>query len=618
MKRLHSVSMVTLALALGACSGADPTDGASENLGQVGEELVDAAAVFGFESPTYWSVSAGTKSSTSDHSQGTAALAVRNFSYTDVTSVPLGPLSGVTSTLQLDVKPPAAPAWGQIQIFVTVPSQNVYNEPSNAVSVAGLTPSAYSTLQFTLTAKAVTALQSNASDKTIKIGVNAPQSSADFKLDNLRFKSASTNSLIEMRVSDVDDYLVVTVDGVRRKVVYINDPSEGVRTDVSSWFGAGTNTVRVQNANTGGPASFHFELWVDGAQVLDETGPTGLTTEGIAVDRSYLIYTPNRPAFQSITATSSTPGKVYLEDTYMGVSTPATLSLPQGSYKFGLGVSTDTPPNYTGSFYEQAVTVGNASQNVNLTSTAPLGLQKTNTIAIVPVRHTYNYTPAAGHEDPTNDGVLQDGDITLLQGQAAVTRDQWFKPFSYGLATWQVTTLPTVTTTPLREKTPDGFAMDDFIDEAGLASLRSQYDRIVIFFSQYKTDGSYVTDHYGSVFALGRQLVGYQAEYARFRTASQPSPWFLHECLHNHEAYNDQVLHEYNGVGGLHGAEQHGYYSENDTGETDYVKFYRLWMRSQVAELDDMRPDVKWPSIPTTSDLYVGVYKTLRVYTGKP
>ena len=64
MKRVHSVSILVLALAAGACSGADQYDAAAETLGTVDQELVDAAAVFGFESPSYWSVSAGTKSST--------------------------------------------------------------------------------------------------------------------------------------------------------------------------------------------------------------------------------------------------------------------------------------------------------------------------------------------------------------------------------------------------------------------------------------------------------------------------------------------------------------------------------------------------------------------------
>src|SRR4051812_43418174 len=590
MKHLNSVSIVVLSLCFGAC--AVDSDGSPENLAGVTQALNDPAAVLGFESPSYWTVSAGTKSSTSDKSQGAAALAVRNFTYADITSVPLAALSGVTSTLKLDVKPPAIPAWGQVQIFVTVPSANLYNASSNAVTITGLPASAYSTLSFTLPPNAVAALQSNATDKTIKLAVTAPQSSSDYKFDNLRFQGTSVSSVVEMRVSDVDDWLVITVDGVRRKVVPLDRTTEGPKQDVSAWFGAGSNSVRVQNINTGGPTSYHLEFWVDGQQVLNETAPAGVTTEGIAVDRTFSINTPNRPAFQNVNVTSSTSGKLYVDDVYQGVSTPVTLSLPQGGYKFGLGVSSDTPPNYTGSFYEKAVTVAGASQSVNMTSSAPLGLQKTNTVALVPVKNTYNYTPAAGRDDAANNGVLQDSDIPLLQGQFAVTRDQWFKPFSYGLATWQLTTLPMVTATPLREATPDGFKVDEFLDEAGLSSLRSQYDRIIVYFSQFRADGSYVDDHYGSVFAPGRQLVGYQSEYARFRTASQPSPWLLHEFLHNHENYNESVLHQWNGIGGLHGAEQHGYYSENDSGETDYVKFYRLWMRGQVAELDGMRPDL--------------------------
>jgi hypothetical protein len=70
-------------------------------------------------------------------------------------------------------------------------------------------------------------------------------------------------------------------------------------------------------------------------------------------------------------------------------------------------------------------------------------------------------------------------------------------------------------------------------------------------------------------------------------------------------------------VNGLHGANQHGYYTEGSSGETDFLRFYRAYMRGQVAELDGMRPDINWPSVPTTADLYVGVFDTWPVFTGK-
>jgi hypothetical protein len=617
MKRLESKLMTMCALILSACSAApDIGEATAESVDQA---LTDPALVLGFENTSYWTASSGSKSSTTDRTQGAAALAVSNFTYTKLISVPLSNLTGVNSTLRLDVKPPSSLPWGQIQVFVNIPSKGINNVGSNVVSLAGLSASAYSTLSFTLPANVVSALSAGGySDANFEIAFSTPQTSAAFKVDNLRFQgSTSTNSLIELRISNVDDYVYVTVDGVRRKISYIGDPTQGVKEDVSSWFGAGNNPVRIQNVNTGGPTSYTLELWVDGQLVINDSAPAGITAEGIVVDKTITVNTPNRPAFQTVTVNSSPGGKLYLNDTYTGKTTPTTLTLPQGPYKLGLGVSTDTPPNYTGSFYEQSIALGAAAQTVNLTSTAPLGLKKTDTVVVIPVQNSWNYTAAAGQADPNNNGVLAQSDVPLLAGQFNATRDQWFRPFSYGLSTWQVTVLPMVTNTPLREDQPGNIDIDKFITAAGFDNLRSQYDRIVVYFSQQRPDGTNVSDHYGSVFALGRQLVGYQAEYAKFRTATQPSPWLLHEFLHNHEAYNDGVLHEYNGVSGLHGAEQHGYYSENNSGETDYVKFYRLYMRSQVAELNTMRPDLKPPAPPSSSDLYVGLFKTLRVYSGK-
>jgi hypothetical protein len=615
MKRLDSAIFAIFTLALSACSAHEGSETVASGMEQA---LSDPLQVLGFENPADWSASAGTKSSTTDATQGAAALALRNFPYTELTSVPLGTLSGVTPTLRLDVKPPTVPAWGTMQIFVSVPSRGVYNASSNAVSLANLPATAYSTLSFTLPANAVTALQQTYSDATFKIAFGGPESSADFKLDNLRFHGGnSNNSLVELRVNNVDDFLYITVGGVRRKISYIGDPSQGTIENVSSWFGAGNNVVRIQNINTGGPTSYQVELWIDGQLVLNDSAPAGLTKEGIAVDRTFTINTPNRPAFQTVTVNGSPGGKLYLNDVYTGGSTPAELTLPQGPYKLGLGVSTDTPPNYTGAFYEQNITLGSSNQTVNLTSTPPVGLRKTNSVVVIPVQNTWNYTAAAGGPDPSNNGVLNASDVTLLSGQITATRDQWFVPFTYGMATWQTTVLPMVTNTPLRETLPDGLAIDAFLADAGLNSLRQQYDRIVVYFSQQRPDGSNVIDHYGAVFALGRQIVGYQAEYAKFRTATQPSPWLLHEFMHNHEAYNHDVLREYNGIHGLHGAEHHGYYSEGNAGETDYVKFYRLYLRSQIAETVSMSPTTKPLAPPSTADIFLGLFKTLPVYTGK-
>ncbi|MGC4087869.1 MAG: hypothetical protein QM756_08230 [Polyangiaceae bacterium] len=578
--------------------------------------MADQSQVFGFENVSLWTASAGTKVSSTDKSQGSASLGLSNFTYAELTSATLGTLTGTSSTLLLDVKPLSVPAWGQVQLFFSIPSRGVYNASTNAVTVASLPNSAFSTLSFTLPSNVVTALGQTYSDLTIKIATNIPQSSQNFLFDNLRFQGSTASSVVEMRISNPDDYLYVTVNGIRRKVAYIGDPANGTRIPISDWFGAGNNSVRIQNVNTGGPSTYQFELWVDGTQVVNDSAPSGLTTEGIAVDKTFTLNTPNRPAFKTVSFTSSTAGKLYVNGVYTGQSTPSSLTLPQGSYTFGLGVSTDAPFSYTGSFYEQATTVGASTSSVNMTASAALPLQKTSSIVVVPVQNTYNYVTSLGRADVSNNGVLNASDVTTFAGQINATRDTWFKPFSYNLATWSVTVLPMVTSTPLNENSPDGLDLDQFLTNANLNSLRTQYDRIVVYFSQQRANGTDVADPYGAVFALGRQLIGFQRSYSVGTSSTTPNPYFLHESLHNQEAYNADILHNYNGVSGLHGANQHGYYDEGSSGETDFIKYYRAFMRGTLADLDSFRPNVNYPSIPTTSDMYTGVFQTLRVYTG--
>lgn len=66
----------------------------------------------------------------------------------------------------------------------------------------------------------------------------------------------------------------------------------------------------------------------------------------------------------------------------------------------------------------------------------------------------------------------------------------------------------------------------------------------------------------------------------------------------------------------LHGAEEHGYLW-NENGEGDWLAWYRAFARSQVAEVGTMRDGLNWSGPPPTSpDLYVGLFDTLRYGTG--
>lgn len=608
MRRRVGCWVLVSSFVFSGCGAAPESE--SEPVGQVEQAVVDVARVLGFESTADWSVTTGTKSSSTIRTQGARSLALRNFSYVELRSVALPTLSGVTSTLAFDLRAPVSPAWGQAQLFVSIPSRGIYNQFSGQVSVAGMPASTFREIAFSLPANVVTALGQGYSDLTLTVTLNVPQTSQNYLFDNVRFGGAATPNLVELRVSDVDDYVYVTVNGVRRRIYYWGDPSQGQRIDVSSWFGAGANDLRIQTINTGGPASYHAELWVDGQLVLDELCPATLCNGadapvGMLLNRQATITTPNRPARQTVQLTSGVAGKVYLNDEYTGLTTPASLSLPPGSYTFGLGVSTDAPFAYTGEYREQTVSVASAPLAVNLGAAPVLPLQDTTRIAILPVRDTHS-------PDASNVGVLSPSDVTEFASQAASTASVWFRPLTYGLAAWNVEVLPMVTSVPLVLPAPDAVPdTEAMLDAAGLQGLKQSYDIIVYYFSQHRPDGSPVDNASGYAWGGGGQFITISTMFTR-GGGNAPNAALLHESLHNYEWYNHERLHFYNGVGWLHGAEEHGYDYEGDQGETDWLKWYRAFMRGQAADLAGMRDGLDWPSVPATGDLYTGVFPTFR------
>ncbi|MES2823544.1 MAG: basic secretory protein-like protein [Pseudomonadota bacterium] len=143
--------------------------------------------VAGFESTQYWSTTSGTLASTTVHSQGNAALAVSNFSYTELQSIPLSTLSGVSKELAVDVQLPALFAWGQVQVSVTSPTLGLYNAWVGAADLANLSTNKFHKLTFAVPANIETALKQNYSDLVIKLVLNVPNNTSAIVIDNLRF-----------------------------------------------------------------------------------------------------------------------------------------------------------------------------------------------------------------------------------------------------------------------------------------------------------------------------------------------------------------------------------------------------------------------------------------------
>jgi hypothetical protein len=614
MKKVFFCASALLAVA--ACSGAPESSSDTDTIGSVTQLLVSPASVLGFENPAEWTSTQGLKTSSSTASQGTASLSISGFTFTSLSSAPLATLSGVTSTIGLDVRLPATVPWGLVQLSYSIPSKNIYERQLGQASLVGVAAGSFQTLSFAVPASLQQELQSSYGDLSFRVGVNVPQSSQSILLDNLRFITQTIQaSKIEIEVTSADDAVVALVDGVRRGSWALNDPRLYTRVDVSDWFASGTHSLRLLAANTGGPASYGVRVWADDALVYEAQCPFSVCNgdsreAAFELDKTLQFSTPSRPPAQNVQITSTTPGKIYLNNSFIGssttgTSTPVTLSLPPGTYTLGLGVSSDAAPTYTGSYREQQVTVSASPVNVNLSAAPQLGVQDTTSIVVVPIRHTI-YDPNGTTGNLTNE------DITSFQAQFQATRTQWLVPFSYGLNDWNVTWHPTVENVPVHVRSAGkGIDSDAFLCEAGLTSLRSSYDIVVYFWNLYDDNGV----------GLGADASGYggggQVWLNTYWTRradwphTGPNPALLHEVLHNYEQYNAGFLRNYNGIQELHGATQHGY-PDGAGGELDFARWMRIYIRGQAGELATTRQsDSLFAPIPNP-ELWNGVFDTVR------
>ncbi|WP_437672113.1 basic secretory protein-like protein [Sorangium sp. So ce131] len=191
-KLLGQGSLLLTCWALGACTVADGSYENEELVETAELELTQQEIVFGFENTTSWTVSSGTVSSSTNHSEGTAALGLRNFTYSELTSPALSTLSGVTDQLALDIRLPSSPAWGQVQVYVSSTTLGLNSTWVGQASLQGLPANTWNTLTFAVPSSVKTALQGSYSDLRIKLTINAPSSSSDTVLDHLHFVGTST------------------------------------------------------------------------------------------------------------------------------------------------------------------------------------------------------------------------------------------------------------------------------------------------------------------------------------------------------------------------------------------------------------------------------------------
>ena len=201
-------------LAAGCDGGADSVEGSNEAL------TTEQQNILGFEAPKLWTTLTGPVTTLSDdHTQGLKSLKVTPKNYVPYVSNPLASFGPVGSTLSYDLRLPSDPAhssssdpanadagaqagsdsrrgssWrGASQVYISIPSKQVYAYYAGQVELTGLPLNTWNTLSFTLSSS-ITKLISAGSynDLRITIVLNVPWSSTGtYLLDNVRFSAAA-------------------------------------------------------------------------------------------------------------------------------------------------------------------------------------------------------------------------------------------------------------------------------------------------------------------------------------------------------------------------------------------------------------------------------------------
>jgi hypothetical protein len=149
--------------------------------------------LFGFEDPQSWSSTVASLSLvTSPVTQGCGALGIQGQGYMPITSSPFV-ASGLTlkSAVSVDLfipnNQPNQFYLGALQMYLSCPSVNAFNEYIGQVELTGKLQNAYSTLRFPLPSQVTNTLKQGASDCSWGFALNANQTNRTWSLDNLRF-----------------------------------------------------------------------------------------------------------------------------------------------------------------------------------------------------------------------------------------------------------------------------------------------------------------------------------------------------------------------------------------------------------------------------------------------
>ncbi|QEY16229.1 hypothetical protein D0C16_09705 [Cellvibrio sp. KY-GH-1] len=584
--------------------------------------------LFGFERTGLWTASNTSVQLSSNRTQGDYALSLTNITTTKITSAAINSFKNWGAQMGMDIYLENA-AVGTLAIEASVPSRNIHNLRLSTIDLADIPLKKFTGITAAIP-QALQDLEGEYTDLAFSLVISSASVISNLTLDNIRFVPAISpvQDKVEIEVKGNTDILYVIVNDVVREVwrsgqlrrSKLSPPVNG-KLDISALFWKGANSVKVIGINGKNRNPIDVQLWVNGQSIFSkycaeyDYEPQCLADnpEGIR-HRYYLtVNTPNLPEPQKLevapTVDAQWGANLYINDMYIPGSMPATVFLPVGSYKVGLGKYRDEHLNYQGNFFEQDVDLRNGNALVNFAGLQPLGVQNTVKIAILPIKY-------ALYSNTNLTGVLQQSELAGYLKQLEMTYNIWTKPFSYGLQQWDMSVLPMVENVTLRTNSNQDFSPEAFLSDAGLQQLRAQYQIIIFAFSVYNQNGARIDGAGGAGAWAGNGFISMNNATQWPNTPNAPHPVFTHEILHVYEQYQRDIYGFYNGLEGLHGAEEQGYLETSPIGELYWLGWYKDFMRNTVGENHTARLGIQPGVIPAEQDLFIGTFETTRYGLG--
>jgi hypothetical protein len=172
---------VSLAVAFGVATGVAACESSEpEPIVEVSRALTATdVRILGFENAADWTISSGSLQTTSDHVQGSAALAAFPINYALIESAPLSDLPAASGNVSLRLKLPVQqpnPYWfGDVQMFVNLPSRGIYNQYLGIKLLTGSPTGQFLPVAFDLPPHVLAAVrQTPYNDLRLRIALNVP------------------------------------------------------------------------------------------------------------------------------------------------------------------------------------------------------------------------------------------------------------------------------------------------------------------------------------------------------------------------------------------------------------------------------------------------------------